>query len=124
MFSFVFSYIRWHYTSALRDLFSLIGNFLWFVYHFFSIPILTRTLFRPIETKKVVARRISSSIGALITDIFSRIIGFLLRSLFIMTGLIMLVIIGALGLVISLFWLFMPFVIVIFFISGLRLLLK
>ena len=37
----------WYYTRAFRDLFAIWLNFMWFVFHFFSIPLLLRTLFQP-----------------------------------------------------------------------------
>ncbi|MFY9463399.1 MAG: hypothetical protein WAP52_04445, partial [Candidatus Sungiibacteriota bacterium] len=42
-------YIIWHYGKAVRDFFGIAYDVLWFGYHFFSLPLLARTLFAPLS---------------------------------------------------------------------------
>lgn len=45
--SFLTTYAKWHYGQGLRELFGVVGNFLWFIKHFFSFKLLLNTLFAP-----------------------------------------------------------------------------
>src|SRR3989338_7211775 len=42
-----FQYISWHYREGVKEVFKAWKNIHWFLYHFFSINILLRTLFKP-----------------------------------------------------------------------------
>jgi len=105
-------YIAWHYTSAIKGIFHVWNNLMWFIRDFFSIEILFKTLFSPFQ-------RISSGYkgGVAIEDFFSslfantlmRIIGFILRTVTILIGLIVLIIVFILGFVFFILWLILPF---------------
>jgi hypothetical protein len=45
--SLPFSYLAWHYSRALADIWGIGTNFIWFFYHWFSVPELGRTLVAP-----------------------------------------------------------------------------
>lgn len=45
--SFFIAYLKWHYVRGLAELSAVAENFLWFVSHFFSFKLLSRTLFKP-----------------------------------------------------------------------------
>lgn len=42
-----FEYIAWHYSAGIYEFLSLWQNIHWFIYRFFSVPTLLRTLFQP-----------------------------------------------------------------------------
>ena len=41
---FFLAYVKWHYGKGLHELFSVAGNFLWFVTNFFSFKLLIISL--------------------------------------------------------------------------------
>ena len=45
--SIFLAYVKWHYGKGLRELLGVSRNFLWFVAHFFSFRLLSKTLFIP-----------------------------------------------------------------------------
>lgn len=127
MISFVFSYFKWHYTRGFVDLYGLIRNFMWFVYHFFSIPVLTHTLFSPWERQGERYKKgfdVEGFFETFVINIIMRIVGFLLRSFVILTGILTLVVVFLLGIVALTIWPLIPVIIVVLFLSGLRLLIK
>lgn len=85
---FLKEYIAWHYGAALSEMRTLQKNMLWFFYHFFSIPSLSKTLIAPF-------RRIQQKGGSgmelllqnIIANTISRVVGFALRSVVIIVGL-------------------------------------
>lgn len=87
---FLTDYLRWHYGSAPRDLFLIWKNFLWFGYHFFSIGILSKTLFSPLYRIQEPYKRlaIEYNLESLIANLMMRIVGFIIRSVIISAGII------------------------------------
>ncbi len=115
LFTFPFSYLVWHYTLAIRDFAIIIGNLLWFLYHYFSIPILLKTLFSP-------WRRLSEGyshnilkpgdfFSTLIVNSLIRIFGFVVRSVMILVGILMWLSSLVLSILAMVFWLFLPIII-------------
>ncbi|MEM9336907.1 MAG: hypothetical protein AAGA35_03570 [Patescibacteria group bacterium] len=86
-------YLWWHYTDALRQLFRIWINFMWFATHYFSIPLLITSLFAPWKrmTERAGAFTFEAYGEALIVNMMSRVIGFFLRLIIISVGLIVLV---------------------------------
>jgi len=117
-------YLWWHYSKAIREILELEKNFLWFFWHFFSIPLLARTLFSPF-------RRLSEGykkgfdpwaiLESLIVNSISRLVGFFLRAAVLLMGLLVEVVLTlALGPALLL-WVLLPFVVVVLFAAGLGL---
>src|SRR3990167_7732937 len=112
--SLVGNYFVWHYTRAYRELVHNERNILWFLFHFFSLPELTRTFFAP-------WKRLGENYGsifdteeffaALITNSLMRIVGIVLRSIIIVAGSIVLVIALIVSFTALLVWTLLPFVI-------------
>ncbi len=103
-------YIAWHYTKALRLTVNIISNFLWFVYHFFSVPILSKTLFEPLR-----------GVGKGFADV-SRIFGFIIRGASIFFAYAIMTLLALVGLVVVIVWLFLPFIVIGLVIDGFTLL--
>ena len=123
---FIADYIIWHYTRAFADMTHIAGNFLWFGYHFFSIPLLARTLFAPFHRVRDSSGR-GLDLGLIAQNfIFNtavRAIGFLLRSAVLLMGVIfeLNVIIGS---IIAFFvWLLLPVLIPAMAVSGILLII-
>ena len=75
-------YFLWHYTTALRLCLNVVTNFIWFTYHFFSMPVLFRTLFAPwhkIHEKYRRGFHPASLVETFIINTIMRAVGFVVR---------------------------------------------
>ncbi len=115
-------YFSWHYTTALVDLQRVWRNFLSFTYHFFSIPVLFRTLFAPWQ-------RVQDGYGPghkiMETFVFNTImrgIGFVVRTCVIIFGHIMMAIVLFSGILFYVAWFLLPVILAVFFFWGLNML--
>jgi len=111
---FLQDYIIWHYGRAVRDFFAIAEDLLWFVYHFFSLPVLTRTLFSPfsrIHTTGFSVLAIEASLQNIALNFISRAVGFLLRSIVISAGIVSLMVMAPLLAATLILWLFLPLII-------------
>lgn len=116
-------YVSWHYTYAIVELVNNFKNFIWFIWNFFSIPLLFRTLFRPFQRIK---ERYKLNDGpkvvleSITVNIISRVVGFVIRSFMIVAGVSASIAIFILGVLVFILWLFLPLILGFIFISGLR----
>ena len=126
MVSLFFSYLWWHYTEALSNIRKLFGNFLWFFYNLFSIPILARTLFAPwqkLAEKYKGGFDIQNLFESFLVTSIMRIVGFFIRIVVIVTGLAALVLTFILGIAFFFIWLLVPVALIVFIFEGIRLLI-
>ena len=106
-------YILWHYTRAPLNFLGVWMNMLWFIGHFFSMPILLKTLFQPIQR---LSERYEGGLDlkrfgeVLVVNTLMRILGFLMRSFFITLGLVFLGVGFCLGFILFIAWFFLPFI--------------
>jgi hypothetical protein len=119
-------YLLWHYTRAFGEIFHLWLNFFWFTINFFSIPQLMRSWFSP--WKRMVEERgntwnFEDLAGYVVIGFFSRLIGFILRTIIICVGLIALAFLLVSGVAIYFFWVVAPFIIIGLFGFGITLLI-
>lgn len=121
----VTEYLVWHYGASLRDLSLLWRDFLWFGYHFFSIPLLTRTLFSPIfrlQEKSAKTLDITGMLAAFTVTTLMRCAGLFIRAIVLAMGFVFE---GALALlffpVIAL-WLTLPLLAPLLIVVGIKLL--
>lgn len=127
MLQFCFSYVLWHYTTAYRELYGVSKNFLWFLYHFFSIGVLGRTLFAPWQKLDEPYKKgfnIEAFFEVLILNTLMRLLGFFIRSFVIIIGSIVLICGSIVALATFAVWTLLPLIILFLFISGLRLFIK
>lgn len=121
-------YLVWHYTLALADLTAVLGNLLWYLYHFFSFSTLIRTLFSP-------WRRMGESyphgfdpagiLSTFVVNMLMRLVGLLMRLIILIAGCLMMIVALVLAIIFFLIWLLLPVVVatlVVF--SGLLLFTK
>lgn len=106
------AYLSWHYSAALLALFNIWRNFVWFTYHFFSIGLLTRTLFSPWrrlgEDYKKGSLDVESWFETLVVNTLMRAVGVLVRLAVIIFGSLALVLITIAILPALVAWLFLP----------------
>ena len=115
------NYFVWHYSRAYRELIHIERNIIWFLFHFFSLPELTRTFLSP-------WKRLGENYGsifdteeffaALITNVLMRIVGIVMRAIIIVAGIAVLSITLLGAAVMLLLRTLLPLVIVFAFITG------
>lgn len=117
-------YISWHYTTGIKGYLSLFKTFIWFLWHFFSISVLLKTLFSPFqrlkETSKGRGLDIEAFFSGLVTTLIMRLVGFLLRSSVITFGLLAILVFVIVALVGFIAWLLLPFLLVTVVILGFK----
>lgn len=116
----------WYYTGAGKSLVRAWKNFIIFVREYYSIPLLLRTLFYPWRrdiTKYGRGFSIKNFLETLSFNLISRSIGFVVRSVAIVIGLICLLGVIILGFIALIIWLMLPVILLFLIIIGLLLLL-
>ena len=111
MLSFTYSYIRWHYTEALRELFFHVRNLLAFLWRYFSIPHLVATLLSPwsrLHEEYASGIHLSQQAGTFVVNMMMRIVGAFVRIFFILVGVFVLCVGLALAVLSFFAWLFLP----------------
>lgn len=118
----LFYYIVWHYTRAIREGFSIWKNFMWFLYHFFSIPILTKTYFSKFERlgegyKKGIY--LKHNLSTFLVNSLMRLVGVCVRSVVIIVGVVSIVGAVIFGLSALVVWILFPLLLIFSLITGL-----
>ena len=116
--------MAWYYTRAFRDMLNVWGNLMWFAIHFFSIPLLMRTLFAPWKrmTDEYHRTGFEDILETFLMNMLSRVFGALVRIFFISAGLVFLVV-GCLSLLVFLVvWVCMPVLALVSVVYGVALL--
>jgi|AntRauTorckE6833_2_1112554.scaffolds.fasta_scaffold00414_20 hypothetical protein len=104
-------YFVWHYSTAFREGLHIWKNFLWFVLHLFSISQLMKTWFAPwkrIREERNRAWDFKDFASSLFIDLLSRLIGFLIRTVFILVGSLFLLFTLIFGLGVMISWFVLP----------------
>lgn len=120
MVGLLFHYIAWHYTRGIIDLLRVWSNFIWFVFTFFSIPLLTTTLFSPFHKLDEGYKKgldIGQWLQTFTINTLMRFVGALVRTFIILIGLGMLVFVLIGGSALLIVWILAPFF-VMFLIGG------
>ena len=132
-------YFRWHYSKAFVDIFHIWRNITHFVFHFFSISALFRTLFQPwkrieaqretrgfdigdyLSTKMVnlMMRLVGYEIMALL--VLLCLVGFVMRLMLITIGFIFIMIVVIVGIQFLVVWAVLPAVVLFVGVAGLHL---
>jgi hypothetical protein len=109
---------------AIHDLLGIIGNFLWFFYEFFSIPLLLKTLFVPFHRLQETAQKgfkPSAWAEAFIVTTLMRLVGAFLRILLITIGIFFMILTIVVGTGVMLTWIAAPLMLLFLLISGVTL---
>ncbi len=117
---FFADYFLWHYSRAFHDIIIVFSNLMWFVGHFFSIPLLLRTLFSPWKrvTEEVHISGVEDFFGSILVNIITRIIGAVVRVMIIALGLLVLLALFVSMFVTLVLWSFAPAVVGFLFLYG------
>ncbi|MEK7610464.1 MAG: hypothetical protein AAB468_01815 [Patescibacteria group bacterium] len=118
-------YLGWHYSAAVNNWWHLYHDFVWFFYHFFSIDLITRTMFRPwrrLREPYVTGFDPVGWAGTFILNCIMRIVGILIRLCWLVSSLIFIFALALAGPLILISWLILPLVTTGLWIIGLYLL--
>ncbi len=110
------SWLSWHFLEVPAKIIQGWSNFLKFNLEYFSIGVLSRTLFSPWRKQIDSYAHIldfSKNAEIFITNTFSRLIGATIRLIIILIGLFFELVILIFGFLFLLFWVFLPVIILI-----------
>lgn len=102
-------------------MFSVFGNFMWFLYNYFSIPLLVKTFLSPFERLGEEYKKglnIEAMLGTFVINTIMRLVGVIMRALVIVGGLFALVLLSAVYVGAFALWLAMPFLVPFLLIAG------
>ncbi len=118
-------YTHWHYAEAPAGLFHVWLNFMRYTEQLFSIRLHAHTLFSPwhrIVDEPAKKYDLEEYALSFVVNVMSRVIGFLLRTVLIITGLFVMALLGIAIIPTLLIWYAAPVVIVGSILTGLALL--
>lgn len=119
-------FVIWYYTAALFNFIKISRDFIWFLYHFFSIPILVPTLFSKWKRIGDVRTRkfdIKDFFSVFIVNFIMRIVGFFIRSVVVIAGIISIIFAIVVEIAFFIAWLFLPIIIIALFVIGMKLII-
>lgn len=119
--SFIVSYLSWHYSKALLNIYGIFSNFFWATYRFFSIPLLFKTFFSPwhhLDSAYAKNSGIEDFFSTLVVNFLMRLVGMFMRLAVILAGLFSLVIVFIIEIISFVIWIFLPIIIVWLIYTG------
>lgn len=120
----VLQYLFWHYVIQPRNMLAAWGNLLRFTLHYFSIPVLVRTLFAPWHRYHWSYGKfdVHAYVEIFFSNLISRIMGAFARTLAIAAGIIGEVCVFFGGIAAFLIWFLLPILLIAFLVFGIILL--
>lgn len=119
-------YLLWHYGAAYADIVGICRNYLWAVHHVFSLADVLKSLFAPFKRLKEepvnLIRDPSGFFVNLTVNLIMRIVGFVVRVVFIVLALLAFLAVILFGVVFLLLWTVLPALVIYIFMNGLVLL--
>lgn len=104
-------FIVWYFLKVPKNIFFAFKNFLQFNLEFFSVPLLLKTFFTPWKRYKEeysLSFDLNNRINVFVANLINRILGAFVRSILIITGTILEVVIFVLGVGIMALWFCLP----------------
>lgn len=97
-----FEYLAWHFSEGVHEYLTAWRNMHWFLYHFFSVSVLLKTLFQPFHRMQETYSRgfdPGLMLETFIVNTMMRIIGFFIRSVFLLGALVSQIAMAVIGIV-------------------------
>lgn len=119
----LFLWLAWHFVDGPKNILLAWKNFLLFGLNYFSIGLLLRTLFSPWRKYSVSYGKgfdLGRYSSAFFSNLVFRLLGFLVRIVFIIIGLCAELFIVLAGFVLLLAWIFLPLLIILGIYHGFR----
>jgi hypothetical protein len=119
-------YFSWHYTVAFSDLWRFFSNIIWFLWNFFSISLLSKTLFSP--WKRMVndeegGNKIWKVFANAVINFLMRFVGFFMRAFTIGLGLVCVISVSIFAIIFTLIWIILPFLTLALLFAGIQILI-
>lgn len=114
-------YFSWHYKNAYSHIYGIWKNFLRFTWDFFSVGILSKTLFSKWERLGEEYRKgekLEEVAETAFINFIMRIVGAAIRLPIIVLGIAALFVVFVGGILFFVVWTFLPFIVVLFLIFG------
>ena len=123
--SLFFEYSKWHYGRAYSSALVTGGNFMWFIVHFFSMPLLLRTLFSPWKRiqEEHDKQGLEDYFATIAVNVMTRVFGFCVRIFILFVGLSVLILGAVFILAWFIVWVFLPVLVIMSVIFGIKILL-
>jgi hypothetical protein len=124
---FFFKWLFWHYFEVPKFLLKVFGNFLIFNFNYFSIEELFTTLFshwRKYQEFYPRGFEPGTYFMIFMGNMISRFLGAIVRTVTILIGLLIEILILILSFIVFFGWLFLPFIFLLFLFSGIQLLIS
>lgn len=112
----IVEWIVWHFWEMPKFLVLVWNNYITFAINYFSLPQLLKTLFSPWRRnawKFPKTFDIQEYANVIVSNIFSRIIGFILRIALITAGAVFQIFVLIAGFIVLLLWILIPFIIIV-----------
>ncbi|PIR40103.1 MAG: hypothetical protein COV33_01545 [Candidatus Zambryskibacteria bacterium CG10_big_fil_rev_8_21_14_0_10_34_34] len=113
--SFFVAYIKWHYGQGLKEFFGVMGNFLWFIVHFFSFKLLLKTLFTPwkrLGENYEGGFDLGAFASSVIVNGLMRTVGFVTKIIVLSVGVVSYVLVLVFAFFLFLIWILAPFILI------------
>ncbi len=119
------AYFQWQFFDMPGNILQGWKNYLKFNLNYFSVPTLLKTLISPWHRYRMsYGKRFDPGryFEALVFNTMSRVVGAVLRVFFIVVGLLVELFLFFAGLILFLGWIILPFILIVAFLYGFRIL--
>lgn len=116
-------YFIWHYGRAIKEIYGIGRNFLWFLWHFFSIEVIAKTFFSPwrrMNEQYMRGFNLEAVLSSFIVNSLMRIVGVIIRAITLLIALFGLLTAILLFFVFLFLWLILPFIVVLLVYQGIH----
>lgn len=116
-------FFSWYFTEIPKKIYKIWLNYLWFVQRLFSLSLLLRTFFAPWKRSYFISGKglsFQERLGNFIFNIFSRLIGMILRFIMIVIGIFIEIVVAIGGIAGFALWLAFPFLLIFCLIKGIQ----
>lgn len=120
--AFPISYLFWHYSKALKNIFGIFSNFFWSIYNFFSISLLLKTFFTPwhrLDVERTKKNSFEDFIGTIIVNTLMRLVGMMIRFFIIIFYIIATLFLFVFEIIFFIAWLLLPGIVIGLIYNGL-----
>lgn len=117
-----FNYVTWLYSAGIKEYLVAWANFHWFLFHFFSVGILIKTLFVPFHRMRERGGRgldIEGMLARLAVNTILRVVGFMVRSALLAAGLVSEIFLFAIAVLMFFAFILSPVLVPLLIMSGL-----
>lgn len=108
-------WLLWHFSEMPKFLFGVWKNYILFALDYFSLSLLLKSLLSPWRKYRWNYPKwyqVGEFLATFISNVFSRLLGALVRLVLIVVGILFQIFVIIVGLIILLLWMLIPFIII------------